>query len=310
MRSQETTSAGRLVLLAMAVSVAGLMACGLFVKTVHITFAADRTSLVAGECTTLRWHVPEGDNVVLNGQPINPSGQMDVCPTETTTYQLRVGTDDDANQQEITIVVEAEAGLPTPSAPEPSFSTETPTPTPTATSTPTKRPTPTKTPAPTLSFTFSPTSGPVGSDVTLYLSTAIPVTVYYEGRVLSKRVLAGGTALLVTIPGDASSGYFELRWDGQSVRATQQFVVTPLTATLTLSNNSGQTVWYVYISPADQPTWGDDWLGAEVIASGSYHVFSVPPGTYDLKAEGGDHSEIDIRWGVSLSGSYNWIIEP
>ena len=170
-------------------------------------------------------------------------------------------------------------------------------------------PTPTHTPV-SLSFTFSPTSGPAGSDVELYLSTAVPVEVYYDGRLLPKLVLAGGSTLRVTIPGDADSGYFELRWDGQSVRASEQFSVTPTSATLTLYNNSGQTVWYVYISPSDTATWGDDWLGADVVTSGSSHVFSLPLGTYDLKAEDADHNAIDTRWSVNLSGSYSWNIGP
>jgi hypothetical protein len=307
MRCQELTTPGRVILLAISVLMAAMVACELVTGPLQITFTADRTSIVAGECTILRWHVPDEDSVVLDGQPINPSGQMEVCPTETTTYQLRVGSGDAAGQQEITIVVEAEADLPNGSTPDSPTSTETPT------STPTRPPTPTKTPPPLpppLSFTFNPTSGPAGSDVELYLSNPVPVTVYYEGRVLPKAVLAGGSTLRVTIPGDASSGYFELRWDGQSVRATQQFIVTPTSATVTLQNNSGQTVCYVYISPSDQATWGDDWLGVDVVPSGSSYVFNAPPDTYDLKAEDCSHTVIDTRWDVNLSVAYNWSIAP
>ncbi|MGD8813552.1 MAG: hypothetical protein PVI78_03665 [Anaerolineales bacterium] len=305
MGHQETISPDRVILLAISVLVVGLIACGLVTGTMGITFTADRTSIVAGECTTLRWHVPDDDNVALDGQPINPSGQMDVCPTDTTTYHIRVGIGDDARQQEITIVVEGGTDFPTSITPESPLSTETPT------STPTRTSTSTRTPPPALSFTFSPTSGPAGSDVELYLSSPVPVDVYYEGRVLPKVVLAGGSTLRVTIPGSASSGYFELRWDGQSVRATVQFTVTPTSTTVTLNNNSGQMVCYVYISPSDQAIWGDDWLGgAEIIYSGSNYVFYVRVDTYDLKAEDCNHTAIDTRWDVNLSISYIWDIGP
>jgi hypothetical protein len=173
----------------------------------------------------------------------------------------------------------------------------------------TPQPTPTNTPV-ALTFTFSPTNGPAGSDVELYLSAAVQVEVYYEGRVLPKRVLAEGRTLRVTIPGDAVSGYFELRWDGQSVRATEQFSVTPTSATLTLYNNSGKTVWYVYISPSSEATWGEDRLGHDVVTPGNSFVFTLPLGTYDLKAEDGDHNVLDTRWSVNLSGSYSWNIGP
>lgn len=332
MRSQKLTLSISLILVAVAMLAAASLACALPSNRVEIVFTADRTSLVAGECTTLRWHIPDEQNVVLNGQFVNPSGQMDVCPMEATTYQLSVGTGDDTRQQEITIVVEEESTStppadpatsptvdqapatdgPEPAPPPTDTPTEPPPPPPPPTHTPTEPPptdTPTE-PPPPLSFTFSPTSGPVGSDVELYLSAAEQVEIYYEGRVLPKRVLAGGTTLRVTIPGDASSGYFELRWDGQSVRATQQFVVTPVAGALTLYNDSGQTVWYVYISPSTQSNWGDDWLGPDVVASGSSYAFSVPPGQYDLKAEDADQNEIDVRWSVNLSGSYSWRIGP
>lgn len=296
MRRQEDTSTVRVVLLTLAALVAGLVACDLVLPAGQITFTADRTSLAAGECTTLRWHVPNENNVLLNGQSINPSGQMDVCPAVTTTYQLRAGTGDNIRQQEITIAVDGEAALPPPGTEEPPGFNQ--------------PPTPANTPLPSLSFTFNPTSGPPGSDVELYLSAPLSVEVYFDGRVLPKRVLAGGSTLSVTIPGNASSGYFELRYSGRSVRAAQQFVVTTPSATLTLSNNSGQTVCYVYISPSDSPTWGDDWLGSDVVPSGGSYVFSVPPGSYDLMAENCSSNEIDTRWSVSLSGSYSWSIAP
>ncbi|MCC6748169.1 MAG: hypothetical protein IT371_10950 [Deltaproteobacteria bacterium] len=95
----------------------------------------------------------------------------------------------------------------------------------------TAAPAPTPAPAPQaqvgLSFSFSPTSVRRGDEVTLSLSGATDVTVWYNGRPLPKKVLNNGLTLVVTIPGDGASGYFELEWSGQRVRSPQQLTVLP-----------------------------------------------------------------------------------
>jgi hypothetical protein len=158
-----------------------------------------------------------------------------------------------------------------------------------------------------LTFTFSPTSGNPGSEVELYLSRPVEgVTVYFGGRVLPKRVLDGGSRLRVTIPGDASSDYFELQWDGQSVRASQQFTVTAPSTTLILHNNTGVTIWYVYISPCTDATWGDDKLGSDVVPAGATYNWTVDPGCYDLKAEDSNHNALHQQFDVNIVGTYHW----
>ena len=78
-----------------------------------------------------------------------------------------------------------------------------------------------------LSFYFNPESGPAGSDVSLYLNQPANVTVYYDGKVMPKRVLGDGTTLIVTIPAGAKNAYFELKGDGIDLKSQKQFVVTP-----------------------------------------------------------------------------------
>lgn len=70
-----------------------------------IIFAVERATLRAGECTTLRWEVTEGFGVTLDGQPVDMTGQMEVCPTEARTYNLRVdmGTHIETRQVEIAV---------------------------------------------------------------------------------------------------------------------------------------------------------------------------------------------------------------
>lgn len=79
---------------------------------------------------------------------------------------------------------------------------------------------------------------------------------------------------------------------------------------LTLVNNSGTTVCYVYISPTSDTTWGDDWLGSsETISNGSSRSFTVTPGDYDLRADDCNHNVLDDTRGVRIgSSSTTWTI--
>ncbi len=81
-----------------------------------IIFTAERTSIQAGECTVLRWEVTVGFGVTLDTQPVERTGQMEVCPTETRAYILAVdvGTHIETRQVEISVsgVGPAEPGVP------------------------------------------------------------------------------------------------------------------------------------------------------------------------------------------------------
>lgn len=90
---------------------------------------------------------------------------------------------------------------------------------------------------------------------------------------------------------------------------TPTFTPTPSTATLVLVNNSGTDVWYVYISPTTETTWGEDWLGSDIIPAGSTYTFTnIPPGTYDLLAVDSNQNPIEVQMGVSLNGQYTWTV--
>lgn len=84
---------------------------------------------------------------------------------------------------------------------------------------------------------------------------------------------------------------------------------TPSTATLVLVNNSGVDIWYVFISPTTETTWGDDWLGADIIPAGSTYTFSnITPGMYDLMAADSSQNPVASQMGVSLNGQYTWTV--
>jgi hypothetical protein len=81
-------------------------------------------------------------------------------------------------------------------------------------------------------------------------------------------------------------------------------------ATITLVNNSGSTVCYVFISPNTETTWGNDWLGStEVVSNGSSRVFTgITPGVYDLRADDCNDNTLYEEYGINISGSYTWNI--
>lgn len=78
-----------------------------------INFWADRTTINAGECTTLRWDVDNIQAVWVYPQgadyaqyPTTGQGSQQVCPTQTTTYEMRVQNRDGSVEfRQVTITV-------------------------------------------------------------------------------------------------------------------------------------------------------------------------------------------------------------
>lgn len=82
------------------------------------------------------------------------------------------------------------------------------------------------------------------------------------------------------------------------------------TASLTLVNNSGKKVCYVYISPNTNDSWGDDWLGEEeIIRPGESRTFYLEPGFYDLRADDCDGEPIAEEYDEEISGDVTWTLE-
>ncbi len=90
----------------------------------QISFWAERTTLEQGQCTTLRWSVEHVQAVWVYPQgeryyrfPRTGQGSEQVCPTNTTTYEMRILLrDGSATFREVTISV---AGPPPTVAPSP-----------------------------------------------------------------------------------------------------------------------------------------------------------------------------------------------
>ncbi len=87
-----------------------------------LSFTADRTTINQGQCTTLRWSVENIQAVWVypQGQPFNQfprtgQGSEQVCPTSTTTYEMRVLLRDGSTVfRQVTITVNGSAATATP----------------------------------------------------------------------------------------------------------------------------------------------------------------------------------------------------
>jgi LysM repeat protein len=63
------------------------------------TFTADKTTLLAAECTMLRWITSGAVQVTLNQQPVTNTGTQTICPLQSSRYQLFLV---DANRKQYT----------------------------------------------------------------------------------------------------------------------------------------------------------------------------------------------------------------
>ena len=67
---------------------------------------ADSTSILYGECTTIRWDVDNIDSLYFQGMGVVGHGSEEVCPSGSTTYLLEVILKDGSHQYfQITINV-------------------------------------------------------------------------------------------------------------------------------------------------------------------------------------------------------------
>jgi heat shock protein HslJ len=153
----------------------------------QISFRADRTTINQGECATLFWSVQnvQGVWVYPAGQPFTQfpragEGSWQVCPTSTTTYEMRVllrnGT---VTTQSIVITV----NQPTATALPPTATPVPPTPVP-----PTPEP---PTPVPPTATAVPPTEVPPVSDP--LNGTQWIVTNYNNGTGATRTVIEGTT---------------------------------------------------------------------------------------------------------------------
>lgn len=71
----------------------------------EVRFWADREEINAGECTRIHWETEHVQAVYYQGQGVIGQGYRDECPSQTTTYVLRVETASGLVEHHITISV-------------------------------------------------------------------------------------------------------------------------------------------------------------------------------------------------------------
>ena len=78
---------------------------------------------------------------------------------------------------------------------------------------------------------------------------------------------------------------------------------------LEIVNDTQRDIWYVYLSPTDADSWGDDQLGATTIAAGeSYTLSGISDGVYDLQVRDENDEAIQTVWGIEIYGSVTQVI--
>jgi len=75
--------------------------------TAESVFWADRYNLAAGECTNLHWDVQNVISVYFNGNPAEGKETRQMCPSQTTTYTLRVNSNSGTQDRTVTLTVGA-----------------------------------------------------------------------------------------------------------------------------------------------------------------------------------------------------------
>jgi hypothetical protein len=81
-----------------------------------VQFTAAPEDIVAGDCSTLRWTVDNGEVVALDGEGVLPEDARYVCPRETQTYELLVLNAAGEFDYEVTIRVTQRTSTAQPSA--------------------------------------------------------------------------------------------------------------------------------------------------------------------------------------------------
>ena len=107
---------------------------------------------------------------------------------------------------------------------------------------------------------------------------------------------------------DESGQAVELAWE-VTLEGESSWTVTGQ-ASLEVVNNSSEIITFLYISPVESDTWGEDWLGDAVIDVGeSLTVDAIPPGVYDIQAADGEDESIEMAYAVDMSGSQSWTVQ-
>lgn len=79
-------------------------------------------------------------------------------------------------------------------------------------------------------------------------------------------------------------------------------------STINIINKSGWDLHEIYISPASQDDWGDDYLGSEILAQGdSLSLTGLASGKWDIRVIDEDGDECILN-DVHITTSESWTV--
>ncbi|HEC24278.1 MAG TPA: hypothetical protein ENI95_15325 [Chloroflexi bacterium] len=202
---------------------------------------------------------------------------------------------------------------------------------------PTPTPLPTATPLPTPTPPPPPTATPAPAGATMIIENASAQTVCYvyvsptssdtwgDDQLGPDTVIGSGERFTLT---DIPPGTYDLRatdCDGNNLdlrfgvvidASGFTWTIATSSVSLTLENQSGALLCFLYISPTTDDTWGLNQLpeGFRLSTGSTYTITGIPAGTYDLRVETCE-SDPSIRlsaerYGVDLNTDFTWTITP
>lgn len=83
-------------------------------RPVNVEFWADRDELAQGECTTIHWRVENALAVFYDGRAVTGREDRFTCPSRTTTFVLRITTDEGDVSRELSVAVREQTLTPSP----------------------------------------------------------------------------------------------------------------------------------------------------------------------------------------------------
>ena len=92
------------------------------------------------------------------------------------------------------------------------------------------------------------------------------------------------------------------------IPATKTNTLSPY-INITIVNNSGDTICWVYISGSDDPSWGNNELPGVISPGGSYTWYSYVPDVYDVMIEDCVPNLLKTWYGVSMFVN-TWLYYP
>ncbi len=78
---------------------------------------------------------------------------------------------------------------------------------------------------------------------------------------------------------------------------------------LSVTNGTGRTICYLYLSPVSDPNWGPDQLGSRVLPSGQTETYQLYAGQWDIRADDCAHNQVAVLRNATLAASSQLVIQ-